>query len=226
MDMMTRRRAMMASGPHSPTIDDYVKSGIVFWLDGIENTKNGHDATSALWYDLSASQRNVSYNVDSTIGADFCIPNGKMSVTKDSSISSSYTIEVVCDYIDNGAAQLIMPWKANAYGTVWMSYSNNGAIYFSAGSSNGAKGVSVEQGIHTYAARGKSSIYIDGVAGTIVSSSTTLGSAYNYMFYYNTSYPRPCVSKIYAIRIYNRLLTDAEVAQNSAIDAARFRRTT
>lgn len=223
MDMMTRRRAMMASGPHSPTIDDYVKSGIVFWLDGIENTRNGHDAASSKWYDLSSSQRNVTYNSGSVIGADCCIPNGSMSVTRDSGISTSYTIEVVVELISTGGPQMIMPWKGNNYGTVWIGTS--GVFYCSAGGSGGAKGVTMPAGINTYAARGKANISINGVATTIINNNSTWSNTANCIGYYTSAYPDICRSKLYAIRIYNRLLTDAEVAQNAAIDAARFGRT-
>jgi hypothetical protein len=221
MDMMTRRRAMM--GNSKEDIDNYVKNGIVFWLDGVKNTRQGHNAQSTTWQDL-AGTRNVTYSSNKVIADKYCIPNGKSNVSVLTGITSTYTIEVVLEYVSNGSTQMLLPWGSNgAYGVTWISA--NGGLMFNAGSSNKGKGATIPAGINTITARGIGNICINGEVAAIVTSSNTWNITYGNIFYYNSQYPRPCVSKIYAIRVYNRTLTDAEVAQNVAVDAARFGRT-
>lgn len=219
--LMQRRREMMrlASGPApGPSIDDYVQTGLVFWLDAINNTRSGHDASSAKWHDL-ADGNDVTYNANAVIADKYCIPNGDSAGTK-ITVTSSYTMELVFELVSNGSAQLILPWNKNAYGTLWIG--SGGNVFFSAGSGSNAKGVVFRSGVNTYAARGLSAMSVNGEAESVISTAATWSNAYNKLFDYNPTYPRPCVSKISAIRIYNRLLTDAEIAQNAAVDAARF----
>lgn len=219
-DILTRRREILIAGS-GKTIDDYVQNGLVFWLDGIENTRNGHNASSTTWQDLTSSHRDMTYHASSEIGDNYCILNDKCEITRLTATTTSYTIEVVAPYTSNSSVQMIMPWKGNAYGTV---YFENGKIMFrSASSSTSITGIVMEQGINTYAARGNSNFRVNGrtaTTGTLKRSATT---AANWMGYYSSSYPFKLSTKIHAIRIYNRALSDAELMENYEVDAARFR---
>lgn len=219
-DILRRRGQMAVASSPTPTIDDYVQNGIVFWLDGIENTRDGHNASSATWHDLTGN-RDVTYNVDAEIADKYCIPNGKATIGSRPALNSSCTIEIVCEFISNGTSQIVLPWNGNNYGTVW--FGSGGGVYFSAGKNNGTKGIAPLTGINTYAARGLNSMSANGEEAEIVSASASWAASQYTLFYYNTTYKNPCVSKIYAIRIYDRLLTDAEIAHNAAVDAARFK---
>ena len=220
--LMQRRREMMrlASASPAPTIDDYVQDGIILWLDGIENTRSGHNASATKWEDLSGNARDYTYASTSVIGDKYCKPNNKLTNTKDRP-TNQVTIEIVMDFVSSGSSQMILPWGGNAYKTVWIS-SSGSPIYFSAGNSNASKGIAVRSGINTYAATSTSSMFFNGVSDTIVSGSATWQNGAHYIGYYSSSSPRTVSSKIYAIRMYNRALTAAELLQNAQIDRARF----
>ena len=220
MGLMRRRGLLAEASGGGGDISDYVQDGIIFWLDGIENTRSGHNASATKWENLANSAHDVTYNNSKVIGDKYCIPNGSSSMANARS-DSRVTIEVVMDWVDNGATQMITPWYGNNYGTVWVH--TNGQIFFNA-QSNNSHGVGVISGINTYTAQQSRSYYLNGNAATEVNGTGSWSSQYGkVLFYYNSQYPRPCVSKIYAIRIYNRALNAAEILQNAQVDAARFR---
>lgn len=219
MDDLDVRRAMMAAPQY--TINDYVQDGIVFWLDGIENTRNGHDASSSTWQDLTSSNRDMTYNGSQVIADKYCILNGKSTITRYSSTTTSYTIELVLGYSPNTSVHMIMPWRGNNFGTCYVE--NRKVMFRAASTSTTLTGILMEDGINTYTARGNSNFRTNGVASTTTTLKRSASNTGNFMGYYNTSYPWPCSVPIYAIRIYNRTLTDDEVFSNALVDAARFK---
>ena len=226
VSLMQRRREMMRLASVGPSINDYVQDGILFWLDGIKNTRAGHDASAARWEDLCDDPLYFTYNENSVIGDKYCIPNGKMAGTsKVGSTTTNYTIEIVTKKTTNDSSQMICPWKGNNFGTLWIGNKvseGGGQVAFGAGTNN-SKSIDLPDAyIHTCSCRGYADFFLDGVAVTPTILSATWGTQYNQIGYYNTSYPRECTTEIYAIRIYKRLLTDAEIALNRSVDAARF----
>lgn len=215
--LIQRRREMKAEST-SKGINDYVQNGLVFWLDGIENTRNGHNASASKWEDLTSTHRDVTYNSSKVIGDKYCILNGKSTVSKLSSISTSYTIEVVADYPSNTSVQAILPWRGNNYGSVCIE---SRKIMFQCATSD-FNGILMEYGVNTYTARGKSNLRTNGRTAISATCKRGLATASDWMGYYSTSYPFPLTTKIYAVRIYSRILSDAEVLSNALVDAARF----
>lgn len=201
-------------------IDDYVTSGLVFWLDGIKNTRSGHNASASKWEDLTSTHRDMTYNSAAVIGDNYCILNGKSTITRMTSVPTSYTIEVVCD--PTSSLQMVMPWRGNNYGTVYFEKST---IMFraSGAGATAVAGILMEQGINTYTARGNSNFRVNGRTATTNNVSRGASSTGNFMSYYTSTYPWVVTTKIYAIRIYNRTLTDLEVLNNSQVDRARFK---
>lgn len=214
--LIQRRRGMARES--AKTINDYVQNGLVFWLDGIENTRNGHNASASKWEDLTSTHRDVTYNSSKGIGDKYCILNGKSTVSKLSSISTSYTIEVVADYPSDTSVQAILPWRGDNYGSVCIE---SRKIMFQCATSN-YNGILMEYGINTYTARGKSNLRTNGRTAISATCKRGMATAADWMGYYSASYPFPLTTKIYAVRIYNRILTDAEVLSNALVDAARF----
>lgn len=216
-NILMRRRGMSLSG--GGEISDYVQSGIMFWLDGIENTRNGHDASSTTWENLANSSYDVTYNSSKVIGDKYCIPNGRSDISAIPS-SKPLTIEIVIDYAPNGDYQIINPWYGNSTGTVWFNKNYSG-LFFGGGS--GRKGIQPVTGITTYATANYSSVYVNGSLITGISGGDSWSYKYAYMFYYNSSYPSTFVSKIYAIRMYDRVLSDDELLKNAQVDTVRFK---
>lgn len=220
-----RRNSMKEYVPPTPE-PQYIQNGLIFWLDGIKNTPNGHDATSANWYDLADNTRYAPYPSSAVIGDDYCIPNVAFTLSKQLTISTGYTIEIVINISAISNSQMILPNAGNNFGTVWIATSSSGnRIYFSAGNSNGAKGTTRLSGINTYTSIGKtsSSFYRNGSQVTWEQTSATWSTAYrSTLFDYSSSYSRPCKSKVYCIRIYNRTLSASEINENYLVDKARF----
>jgi hypothetical protein len=138
-------------------------------------------------------------------------------------ISTSYTIEIVADIQQTGVGQFVHA-RGNGYGTIFVSTAGTTLWFHTANTNNGAHGFTVQSGITTYTSRDSTHYYINGVATTRVNGKTSW-SATNltkYLFYYNNSYKYSFTSPFYAMRIYNRTLTEEEIAQNYALDLQRF----
>lgn len=224
-ELMLRRRNMGGKAEsEDPGVDGYVQDGIIFWLDGIKNTRSGHNASATAWEDLSGNGHDYTYRTNSVIAAKYCIPNGRMASTIDApSISTSYTIEVVTDIWNSSTGQFILA-RGNNYGTIFVSATVPILFFHASNNANGAHGFAIQSGRTTYTAQNSTHYFINGSATTRMDNKTSW-SATNlkkYLFYYNTSYPYSYVSPVYAIRIYNRTLTEAEIAQNYAQDVLRF----
>lgn len=226
MDELMLRRRGMSEKPKGaePGVDGYVQNGIIFWLDGIYNTADGHDANATAWEDLSGNGHDYTYRSDSVIMPTYCIPNGRMASTIDApSISTSYTIEVVTDIWNSSTGQFILA-RGNNYGTIFVSATVPILFFHASNNANGAHGFAIQSGRTTYTAQNSTHYFINGSATTRMDNKTSW-SATNlkkYLFYYNSSYKYSYVSPVYAIRIYNRTLTEAEISQNYEQDVLRF----
>lgn len=237
MGNLLRRRMMMQTAGGSPAVDDktlfdqYVRPS--FWIDGIQNTYDGHNPNATRWVNHMSSdpKKEFIYPSNAVIGDKYCIPNGETLYVAEGTtyaqnmtqLTDSYSIEIVVEPIESDVPQMIAPNQGNNYGTFWIDAAVT-AVYFSAGSNGGAVGVAASPGVHTYVATGKGkTYYMDGEPVSTVTASSTWGRAdRTHLFYYNGAYGRPCKSKIFAIRWYNRQLTAEEVAHNYELDKIRF----
>lgn len=218
--LLTRRREMiLPSGA-----DGYVDDGIILWLDGIWNTRTGHDANAAKWEDLSGNGHDYAYRADSVVAQKYCIPNGQMAADIASpTISTTYTIEIVTDIQNTGSAQFVHA-RGNNYGTIFFNNAANTLWVKTSNTSGQAYGMDAQSGITTYTCQDSTHYFINSVATSRKTGRTswTATNLTKYLFYYNSSYPYPFTSPFYALRIYNRTLTEAEIAQNYAQDVLRF----
>lgn len=207
-----------SGGGGGTDIDDYVSDGIIFWLDGIYNTANGHDATSSVWEDLSGNGYDYTYGSSNIIGDDYCNPNNdggsrakQFSSAHQTAIRNGGTIEIVMSPTSLTATYIIIP-SGNYRGTI---STKSGVILFSAASPY--INVEMKSGVHYY----NSSYWRDGVAYQGSSITTSWSNAYSYLFRYNsTSYKFR--GNVYAIRIYSRALSNSEMTQNWLTDKNRF----
>ena len=235
--ILRRRELILPSGgvDDKALFDQYILPG--FWIDGIQNTPNGHDSSATRWFNHRSAdpQKDFAYNANAIVTDKYCIPNGRTNYYEVGTTSwknmpqmgDAYSIELVVEALSSdGGAQMVAANRANNYGTTWISADGDG-VYFSAGSDNGGVGIKASPGVHTYVATGKGKTYYkdglpiseDDVSVVSASWSTQYRA---YLFYYSSNYPRPCKSKIYAMRWYARQLTAEEVAHNYALDRIRF----
>lgn len=230
-------------------VKDYVKSGLVLWFDGIDNTTNGHVDSLSTWEDLSGNGHHMTCVSDTTgttlksaqCGDDYVYFDGATIFYNDDSILNLLslnpgTLEIVFEQENTGDAQMIFTTKTSATDTtarniaLWYRPTSNGYCIFSTitGKSTAAVmdmvmkkttiSVSVQNdnNYKVIANGNEISNFVDG--GSIPCNRTfavggktwTEGNLYAFS------------GKIYAIRYYNRVLTEEEIAQNLKIDKYRF----
>lgn len=117
MDILSQSMLMYyASDLPSPSASSYVEDGLVLWLDGINNTRSGHDASASGWEDLSGSGfdfvpystgKMPTINSDHYTGfaEDTFLKCTDSSLVDMSSASIAGTLEAVIHYPDGGVTQ-------------------------------------------------------------------------------------------------------------------------
>ena len=212
IDLLMRRREMVAA-KKQPFVNPYITDGLIFQLDGIEK---GDDVTS--WTDLIG---NVELKGTGVRGANcYTFTNNQLLSAEVSFASSdSYTVEV-CYHSNKGDNAIFGVGNGASGFPAWVRRSNkvvfihrkstyvaNKYDYVTA-SANLAR--AYENGVQmSFAA---SDYWVTAPVGTIYVGRAVSGSAVGWPFY----------GDLYAIRIYNRQLTEEEILHNQAIDNTRF----
>ena len=223
---------MMVGGvrKREPNTWDYVQTGLIGMWDGIENAGRGvHDANAATWKDLVGEHDFAVVLSDSEWEADaFYAKNRNAATSGFMNFSSSMTLQfVIKDNLSpatntGNSAFVILGAHDGRYFGLLHRPSNNAYMadraYYSQSISAGYKCLSFSNISQTVA-----SMWADG---SILSS-----SGYNSLDVTNargnvariggTAEANRAI-KLHCIRIYNRVLTDAEIAANYAIDRRRF----
>lgn len=217
-ELLTRRRELILSSSGGGGVE-YVTDGLIMWLDGINNTSEGHNPGSNIWEDLSGNGHHYTYASANTINNDHLQTNGVgntfigFSADESSSIKSGKTIEIVIAPSSLSAEQFLFG-LGNHPGTC---FTKSGNICFSASSAK--KSVKMLSGVHYY----NSSLWRDGVLQSNTNVNDSWGNVNNSLFRYAYGgWSYQFNGMVYAIRIYNRTLTDAELMQNWLMDKARF----
>lgn len=195
---------------------DYVQDGLVFQLD------HTIMCSAAQWTDRIGNVAFVGQNVQLQDGVPYF--NGSNAFYRADSLLSwspaTHTIEVI--YIREVAnTRYIITGGTNSYMIGWY---NNGYVMVSNGA--GSKSYPNQEPIGTFAtmyyAANPANCYINKVKQTSWRGSD----------YWDSADTKSCIGsrggsscwqgKIFAIRIYNRLLTEQEILQNQAADLARW----
>ena len=225
----------------SKKTEEYIKDGLQLWIDGIENTRNGH-SSDRLTYLRDLSENNYDFNIlngYAVMPEDNCIPfNGDCvyrcpySGLQELMLGlKERTIEIVCSIsdINTDAKTIFLGGKSGALNSgvgMWYSHTRGGMAI--SGNSN-CFTIKDVTNPHTYCviynttSINSSQFYQDNVVctkitgGTMASSDVLIGGRnYNgtsaYRFY----------GKIYCIRVYDRQLTQEEREHNRKVDKERF----
>lgn len=205
--------------------NDYVKDGLVLQYDGINNTGNGHSNTETVWKDLSGNGNDgtlvgIDGNYDSGWKDEALRLDGINDyVYKNMGIDRyNSTIEVVYKYSDgsNVFASDINEYlsidskvnlKDNQIATLNKESAINACIVFNKISQD----------------RGSMQVFENSRFISETSSNIASGK---YIILGANEINNPsqfAKADIYAIRIYNRVLTQEEINQNYKIDRFRFR---
>lgn len=216
--LLLRRRAMMGSKKVVDPISLYATDGLILWLDGIKNTQSGHDANAEYWEDLSGNGLDYHYLSANIIHDTYLDVNGVGGDKKRGFTNSEKqaiqngTVEIVYDFANTGTdARIVLP-LGNVPNT---TSRKNGCILF--GTGNTTKSIAITDGIHTY----NSSMYKDGETAANQGQTVSWGSTHEYLFSWGGSTYgfKGCV---YALRIYGRVLSEAEIIKNFQADRVRF----
>lgn len=214
----------------SPSFVDYVSEGLIMLLDGIQNTRNGHDATAAVWEDLMGNYDLTINNYSSYTWEDnhfIGLGNGGYLNTGKTwkyfnSLNDDITIEIVT-YIDcdktSPSYRGLAGWHSGSDGTHFQNDQGGSRMQ-----TLGRLPVTeVDDQIATVSYTRNNGSFLNGAWKT---NSTHLNqginSNYTAVFGNSIQYSRGWNDSIYCIRMYNRTLTPEEIAYNHIIDAMRF----
>jgi len=209
----------------------YVTSGLLMRLDGIQNTRAGHSAVTTTWEDLSGNGNDVPIN-GGTIAATCFQFNGSGTggtLNWKPALANGLTMEIVV--MATNAPSGLVGWP------YFGSIANRNTIYYPS--------ANTVQGVYSLGGAGAKSItqslatktYLGITDYKMWANSTLTTNALSF----NRSAPQNSFrigaygsttdtdqagyhlfGCVYAVRIYGRVLTSAEIAQNYAADKARF----
>ena len=226
--MSLRRRIMMANQKN----DWYVTDGLLMHLDGIKNTRHGHDETTSVWEDLSDNnldiqlyncgilEKSVLFDGSTSYGigieeetSKIAIPNGK-----------AQTIEIVMKYLSLDDFIVFISNKNKAFG--YHNKTNRlicGTIKF-----NTASHYALIDKVYGY----RIDYVLNDTNCVVFENGVKLNNALDGYWDTQTSDNNFIIGKrfsgnhlngeIFAIRIYDHILSDAEKAHNYNIDKKRF----
>ena len=205
----------------------YVQDGLIAQWDGIDNAGTGvHDPESTVWKDLKGSldmtlTANGSWGSGAYLNVNGCSAKGTSATTSYATIEIYYRSE-------NSAGRLM--FVSGLQNRIAAFPTTGTYVQFDGKASGGiVSNIPVDGADRsvaaTYAGNVASVVYCNGVnvSGTTKKETWSVGegvvmvgarksteSTYNWY------------GRIYAIRLYNRALTEAEIAANHAIDVERF----
>ena len=220
MDALLRRRMMIASGGSTPPTN-YVQDGLVLHLDGIN--KGG---TSGRWTSLVGNEY-YTLTSNSTVESNAIHMNGSGAIESTNTTSidgTSGTIEVCAEFISSPSSYYVVMYGPSGKLAFIVGKPNSdtpGATFFT-GTSNNNWSISMGS-IYTCSVNSSRCVY-NGVSvstknSTSWSSNLSVNKIGGRPPYANAYYAN---IRIYSIRKYNRLLTEAEMLQNQAVDNIRF----
>ena len=211
----------------------YVTDGLVLWLDGINNTRHGHDAASTAWEDLSGNGFDAAISGNITLSNNAYVFSGNTAqnmvvlgfgaqkgtyevvfkltgaLTGSVFVHHGNTAYVIGSCLISTGTQIIMSARANlqlSYGST-QEWTNKKSTYSyvktnNTGFVNGSPVALTASGsLGVYPADGR----------------LTIGARHD-----EYGYSRPLIGEISCIRVYDRILTQEEIAQNYAVDKIRF----
>ena len=233
---------------NSASIDDYIKDGLVLHLDGIKNTRQGHDSSSTTWENLvdsdlfgdgtlygGTSFTNDALYVDGT-------PQGTGVLFNDVVNLQNITVEVVVKRDDtvpisnscivgnpNGAG-FGLGDGAGTYWHVWWARSSyptssptdTYTLYPIQPFTTDITYLAFSSGTTESSVYNNNLLKMSAPAETLKDSPVPWAVGANSNGTTADTMTMAFKGHIYSIRVYNRQLTDDEISYNNAIDRQRF----
>ena len=205
------------------SIDSYVQDSLIMQLDGIKNTRSGHNSEASVWEDLVGNVNFTKTNYLS-FGDNCILVNYRINSDNTIVVPDEFTMEVIYQYDGSnhhtigfsgrfpffkGRRDLESPWwlRATIDRKKGLRYTDSFGI-------NATHSIALTQNSEG----GK--CYHNGVLSASNSNVATYSSEQNLINHDNNG--EVLTGKIFAIRLYKRALTAEELAQNYEIDKIRF----
>ena len=223
---------LIAASARAADTSRYIQDGLVAHWDGIENAGRGvaHDPDATTWKDLVGGREftlnNVTVNDDRMTFAGATTSYGTLSAEDTAatfSLASGGTLEIV--FAAASTANQVLLQSSTASGMAFGIWNKDSLLFCNVSATTAAftPGIATNCVSVRYALAKSVSAYINGAPATKGSNNgfnnpnttTTLGK--------RTSNALPFTGSIYCIRVYSRQLSDAEIEQNHALDAIRFK---
>ncbi len=209
----------------------YVRSGLVAWYDGVENTRDGQNTEATVWedriggYDLPVEHTGTNafeetgFHVRSGM---FSFPQGIVDTVN----GQAFTVELkFSDFVSVGGSFNTFLNSANDNFALFRRNSND-VIEFKFAANAGSERPTVGDGLATlqnalvtvtYEVGGSTHLYINGVEKASASSPKSMGADTLFIGHEGSK----AFDTVYrSIRFYNRALNPAEVAHNAVVDGA------
>ena len=222
VDMKFHKNLGAGGFAYEYSIDNYVKDSLIIWLDGIKNTRSGHDANATEWSDLVGPYSFTKTNAFS-FGDNCILVTGQIDSKYGVIVPDEYTLEIIYQY--NGSTNYgiglidISPMFRGRRDTVsWWARQNPDSgdttrLYYHKFEINAPHSIAITQNANG----GK--CYYNGI---LKKSNSSVFSNSKYQKICNYIGSEVMRGKIFAIRLHKRALTDKELAVNYKIDKHRF----
>lgn len=234
---MTGRTNSCIKGGNVIPAPDYITNGLVALYDGIENTRSGHNDSATSWEDLSGN------DYDITLSADYCyFEKNKIVNLAPSADGMGYNNSIpFTDVVCIEMIFAVVKNRASYNNSMLVSFGGNSKMIGLMASGSGKateRGVMLQHQGSGYALTGygykpvkltvdysNSKVYVNDVeaASTSLALATMGGPKTNNLClagYSSSDYA--ALGEVYALRIYNRVLTAEEMVTNDALDRQRF----
>ena len=219
------------------THENYVLNGILLNLNGVQNTRSGHEDFPSTWQDLSGNGYDASL-VNSPVwlgnGLRFNGVNNYANLNYSGLYSSSIkTIEVCCkiNSFSNNYGTVLFKGNGIIAANNHIQYSREGtsnSMLWILGNNNEACGIGLGNYFTSYSSMHTTSIVANGsvikvyINGELknTENNTVLPATNSTQFTLGRGSGdyRYCDCDVYAVRAYNRELTDNEILNNYLVD--------
>lgn len=195
----------------------YITDGLFLHLDGILNTRNGHMEVPEMWEDLSGNEHDF-VNHGAIFNKNHLQFNGAECLISQNDLTQEAKMAEIVIQVENSVTQCIMAgYSQSAVGRI--SY-KSGCILFG----NVNKSIESELNEKHYL---NSELFKDGVKQVskpvqIAWSDSTNEKFIGGRFGSGIGAPYGFIGKIYALRLYDRILTEEEILHNFEVDKQRF----
>ena len=199
---------------------DYINNGLILYLDGINNTRNGHITDTNVWEDLSDNNYDVTME-NMTVNNNNMYFNGTDSKIYSNNSINAVSVELVLELEDTAQSYYIASFGSKDKILAWSPTNGKG---FSLGHNKERYFVDNLYKLTSISAQyNPDKMYLNSERLEQNVSAESWGGTPSYPFMisgYVNGYR--VKGKIYAVRVYNRALTEEEIQHNYKVDKLRF----